>query len=80
MFKKLFKFIDTQIFLLVDQIKSSSGYQQLFSPLDHFNDETQMYINRAISITITLIPFLILAVLIFLNIQTRKIILMNTEG
>ena len=78
MSKNLFKLIDTQIFTLVDHIKNSSGYQQLFSPLDGLTDEMQMYVNRAISIVITVIPFAIFIVLVITNIQTRLSLMEKT--
>jgi hypothetical protein len=63
--------IDRKLFTGVDQIKHSSAFQQVLAPIDTLPHDTQTLINRGISLAIPILPSLIFALMLILNISAR---------
>jgi hypothetical protein len=71
MSNSLFKKMDEQTFKLVDNLKSSPQFNQASNSLEGLPDEYQKAANQGITYAVTLIPFLILLILFFVNLSVR---------
>ncbi len=68
----VFKKIDEFVFGQIENFKGSASYQQLMDLTSGLDDDAQRKANYAISITIVLLPILIIFFLIWQNVDVQK--------